>query len=557
MTSDSRVSRFRPTEAALGRAVLLVTGIILVLTVLTVLVRPHNANIEYARLGVLAGVGASLVLALALTELARRRVRPRTRGPTTRHPGVIWLVATGTSVLGGAVGVLLALPLRYDYGWDAAVVTRFSEQLTSERALSSYAQDYLSRYPNNVRLVAMMNVARRIGGPSDEGMYDAYLVANGLFLAAVLLLSFGLVRMFRGSAVAFVAQAVVFVLIGCSPWMAVPYTDLPAMAFVTGAVVLGVAATRSRRIGRRAGLVAAACASVAIAFAIKSTPGSTAAAFVMSGLIVALGQSRRALIRLAMVGAVGGAAFALTAMATLAAADRVAQVPRTALDSSRTAPVTWWLANGLSTTRSISGRPYYGAYNPQMVKESMGLSGERLHAWSEQRLTRQLEAMGATGVVAFEVRKQAFNWGDGMFFAWGEGYDFQASRLQEHDWLAKGVQSVQHPSGSNYVLRASLTNGLWLALLLWAGTGLLRARYSRELLVVVLTVLGIAAFTLLFQGRSRYLFAYAPIVVGLAAVVRPLPTALSRASWRLLSRRAQPNETPATSDASHARSARA
>ena len=547
MRSEPPASRYRPMEAAAGRAVLSVTGAILVLTVLTVLVRPRNPNIEYARLWVVTGMGVSLVLALALTETVRRRVQPRSRGAPPWRPWVTWLVATGTSVLGGIAGVLLALPLRYEYGWDAAVVTDISEQVSSEGALSAYAHDYLSRYPNNVPLLAMMNLARRIGGPSHEGMYDVYLVANGLCLAVVLLLSFVLVRTFRGAAVAFVAQAVVFVLIGCSPWMAVPYTDFPAMAFVTAAVVLAVAATRSQRIGRRVGLVVAACASVAVAFAIKSTPASTAAAFVLSGVIVALGRSRRALIRLAMVGAVAGAAFALTAMATLAAADRVAHVPRTALDSSRTAPVSWWIANGLSTTRSISGRPYYGAYNPEMVKESMGLSGDRLRAWSEQRLTRQLEAMGATGVVAFEVRKQTFNWGDGMFFAWGEGYDFQASRLQEHDGLAKVVQSVQHPSGSDYVLRASLATGLWLALLLWAGVGLLRARHGRELLVVALPVLGIAAFTLLFQGRSRYLLAYVPVIVGLAAVVRPLPTPLSRTSLRLVSGRAQPHEPPATS----------
>ncbi len=545
MTSEPRASPYCPAEAAAGRAVLSVTGAILVLTVLTVLVRPHNPNIEYARLWVVTGVGVSLVLALVLTETARRRVQPGSRGAPSWRPGVTWLVATGTSVLGGTAGVLLAMPLRYEYGWDAAVVTDISEEVSSDGVLSSYAHDYLSRYPNNVPLVAMMNLARRIGGPSHEGTYDVYLVANGLCLAVVLLLSFVLVRTFRGAAVAYVAQAVVFVLIGCSPWMAVPYTDFPAMAFVTGAVVLAVAATRSRRIGRRVGLVVAACACIAVAFAIKSTPASTAAAFLVSGVIVALGQSRRALIRLAIVGAVGGAAFALTAMATLAGAERVAHVPRTALDSSRTAPVSWWIANGLSTTRSISGRPYYGAYNPQMVKESMGLSGDRLRAWSEQRLTRQLEAMGATGVVAFEVRKQTFNWGDGMFFAWGEGYDFQASRLQEHDGFAKVVQSVQHPSGSDYVLRASLTTGLWLALLLWAGVGLLRARHTRELLVMALPVLGIAAFTLLFQGRSRYLFAYVPVIVGLAAVVRPLPTALSRTSLRLVSGRTQPHEPPA------------
>ena len=40
--------------------------------------------------------------------------------------------------------------------------------------------------------------------------------------------------------------------------------------------------------------------------------------------------------------------------------------------------------------------------------------------------------------------------------------------------------------------------------------------------MVVLTVLGIAAFTLVFQGRARYLFVYVPAVIALAASVDPL-----------------------------------
>jgi len=75
--------------------------------------------------------------------------------------------------------------------------------------------------------------------------------------------------------------------------------------------------------------------------------------------------------------------------------------------------------------------------------------------------------------------------------------------------------------GQWYQLRANLTQGLWLAVLLVAGLGLLRtAPVRRETLILAVTVLGIAAFTLAFQGRSRYLFAFVPVIVSLAAMVR-------------------------------------
>jgi hypothetical protein len=67
-------------------------------------------------------------------------------------------------------------------------------------------------------------------------------------------------------------------------------------------------------------------------------------------------------------------------------------------------------------------------------------------------------------------------------------------------------------------LRADLTQELWLAVLLVAGAGLLRAPYRRETVLLAVSVLGIAAFTVVLQGRSRYLFAFVPLVVALAAV---------------------------------------
>ena len=50
----------------------------------------------------------------------------------------------------------------------------------------------------------------------------------------------------------------------------------------------------------------------------------------------------------------------------------------------------------------------------------------------------------------------------------------------------------------------------------------MRAPYRREVVLLAVTVLGIAAFTLLFQGRARYLLAFVPVVVALAGMVHRL-----------------------------------
>ncbi|NNM46398.1 hypothetical protein [Knoellia koreensis] len=523
---DAKDQPVAQPERWVGTAVLRLTGAVLVLVVALVLVKPADPNIAYNRALVLVGLAASLLVAVAGNLLAARWRRRPTRLPSQRGgrpwntPHGATVLAAGLALAGGVAGHLMSLPLRFTYGWDAGVATRFSRELFTQDLFSAYAHDYLSRYPNNLPLIAIMNTARAVGGPTDAQMYDTYLRLNGVCLALVLFSTFVLVRRVRGTAAAFVAQAIVFLLVGCSPWMAVPYTDIPAMPFVGGAVTLGVLAA-GRRSRFRLAWVVLALVCAGLGFVIKSTPATTAIALALVLLVVLVAGSAPGRRRVAVALLCAVAAFGLTVQGALAIAGTVSGVDRASLQTDRTPPVAWWLANGLTTTYGSAPRPYYGAYSPQMVKESINLSGERLHEWSRDRLRRQLDQMGPGGVLTFELRKLAFNWGDGMFFAWG-AFDWQPERLHEHDPTALKVQSWQHARGEHYPLRSALTTGAWLALVLWAGAGLLRAAYRRELLVVAATVLGIGLFTLVFQGGSRYLFAYVPVVVALAACVNPL-----------------------------------
>ena len=508
-------------ERRVGTWLLTGIGIFLVAAVALAVIWPADPNIDYSRRLVLIGVVVALAAALTATILSAHLPRRKSRAKrSAAYAALPWIAAFGTSVLGGLAGYALAQPLRFTYGWDPGVTTGFSRELSGGLGLSDYAQDYLSRYPNNVPVIAMMNLARSIGGPTDAEMYTTYLRANGVFLAVSLFATFALLRQLRGTRAAFIAQGAVFALVGCSPWMAVPYTDLPAMPLV--AVAVAVAALAARRTSKWSlALVVAAFATAGVAFVIKSTPAVLAVAFGLVLLLVLASGSKPGRVRVAGALVCGVVAFGLTALASLATADNVAHIDRRELDTSRTAPVTWWLANGLTTTTNRGGHPYYGAYSPDMVTKSMHLSGEELQEWSDQRLATQASGMGPGGIVRFESRKLAFNWGDGMFFAWG-AFDYEPKRLQRHDSTSQAVQNWQHARGERYPLRSALTTGFWLALVAWAGAGLVRSSYRRDLLVVAVCVLGIGVFTLVFQGGSRYLFAYVPIVVALAASVDPL-----------------------------------
>jgi hypothetical protein len=142
-----------------------------------------------------------------------------------------------------------------------------------------------------------------------------------------------------------------------------------------------------------------------------------------------------------------------------------------------------------------------------------------MKAYAARFLADRWAERGLGGTLAFYGNKAAWNWGDGMFWAWGEGPDSLPGTLAPATGVTGIVHDLNGLQGAGYRLRADLAQALWLAVLLVAGAGLLRAPYRRETLLVAASVLGIAAFTLVLQGRSRYLFAFVPLVVVLAAMI--------------------------------------
>jgi hypothetical protein len=98
--------------------------------------------------------------------------------------------------------------------------------------------------------------------------------------------------------------------------------------------------------------------------------------------------------------------------------------------------------------------------------------------------------------------------------------------------------------GSLFGLHVLLAQVTWTAVLLALGVGLIRSRFRPEVLLMTLTIAGIAVFTLLFQARSRYLLVEVPVVVALAAILVPADAHLVRTPFR----RSRPSEGSARPD---------
>jgi hypothetical protein len=491
-------------ESPVGRALLRLAGVSLVAVAVACLVAPRPVNVGH-RWQVVVPVCAALVLLVAVVRVPQ----------WAKGHWVPVVVAVG----GGVVATFIGLMTRYRYGWDARVVMDLARSLQSGRPLGAADYDYLSLYPNNVPLLAIdrtgVAVAQGFSLAPDAVLIPLNGICVGVTLYAVHLLA---VRM-AGRGASMVAQLATLLLVGTSPWLAVPYTDFYAMPFVVGGVALAVTALAPGPRTGRVVLWVLAVAALSVGYAIKTTPVVIVIAVVLTAVIGIfdhdLAPARRA--RVIAACAASMVVFVGLGTALSVAATWVSGVDQTRIDPDVTPPVVWWVALGADEQRSPTGVVNYGAYSREMVDALAGRTPDEMRAYAVDFLGDRWAERGLGGTLAFYGSKAAWNWGDGMFWAWGEGPDSLPGTLAPATGVTGIVHEVNGFHGTGYALRADLTQALWLALLLVAGIGLLRAPYRRETLLLALSVLGIAAFTLVLQGRSRYLFAFVPLVVALAA----------------------------------------
>ncbi|MBO1756223.1 hypothetical protein [Allobranchiibius sp. CTAmp26] len=497
----------RPEWAAtwLQRAI----GAGLCLLVLGILVHPQTPNNGYDRWVVTL---ATLLIAAA-AWFVPRRLRPV---GTPWDPRRWTRIGAATWCAGGVLALYEAYFSGYHVSWDAGVVKQAAQLPRAQ--FTPFLVQYFSRFPNNAALMAVDRLVWHVQHATGVGFDASYALLNSvLFLIASGLL-YLTVRVVRGAAWAVVALLLMDFLVGASAWMSVPYTDLLALWTPIGAVLLLIATLRSS--GWR-GPVLAALAGVAlgIGYQVKVTPVVGLVAFAITALFAAMRRGRAG--RLVLLGAVAAAVLAFLAASSLTSTASERLSGAEPLTSSHAASPIVYMAQGLRVQYIPDDRiKMIGGYDGAIDRGTYDMTGEQQARVARAAISRRLRELGPGGLVRFEANKMAFNWGDGMFWAHGEGLDMSRPPTRTGA-AARPAVAWSFPGHGLYRLHVDLANTVWFGLLLLTGLGLLRSRYSPEVLLLALTVVGIAVFVLLFQGRSRYLLGHVPVLIALACALVP------------------------------------
>jgi hypothetical protein len=518
-----RVGR-RGARRFVATAVQRLVGVVTLLVVAGVVLAPRMSNNRYDATQVAAAL-AVVVACWTLWVLVPNGVLRRGR----RVPDRAWDVVAAVVCAAGTGGAALAAHGSvHRLTWDPRDVRLASATPPAE--FPEALVQYFSRYPNMLPLLAVARTLRSWGarlGVTDYDTLFGVLNAGALLVTALAL--YLTIRTVRGAAWGVLGLLLVFALLGTSPWLAVPYTDMLALwTPMTALALFGVGLRR--RPWRHLVPVAAGGAVLGVGATVKVTPAVGLVALLLTLALAAPAHRGEAAAgggpgarprRWRATGAVVAVAgFVVAGLAAGAWAREYARTPPLIPDRAAT-PLTY-LASGVRVQHDNPVAVTYGAYDAVVWHRTK----DRDRA-TQDRVARELiraawDDRGPAGMAGFAVEKTLFNWGDGMFWAWGEGTDAKQVPPRRGP-VADAVGAWNRPGGDHFATRVAAAQVTWLAVLLGMGAGLALSRYRPELLLAALTVAGIAVFALVFQGRSRYLIGHVPVVVALASCVVPAP----------------------------------
>jgi hypothetical protein len=463
----------------------------------------------------IVAVGLGLAWWAGLASLSERAASGLDQRPRLRRL-VVAAALLGLLALQATIGLGVET---VRWGWDPDVIRGAALAMAAPRPISASAQGYLLLYPNNGGVVLLLGGALRAVGLllSPAAVPIACLLVGGVAVVVAVGLTYAVAGRLLGTRAGLLALALAGALLATSPWGAVAYSDSLAAPFPVLVFYLGLRAFSAPSrlacvlLGLAAGLAAA------VGFLVKpSTAVVLLALLAVWSLAALVGPNRR---RAALVSGLLVTTVALTVSAAeraIASSRVLAPHPDLRRDPM---PIENWVLLGLDR-QSMGDRTLYGAWNPHDTQRMLSLpTVAARRTVARQVIGGRLKAFGPLGYLRYLHDKAVWVLSDGTFYAYGEGTS-HSQPFVRHDPISRAVQSVFFLGGRWSQGWVDGVQAVWLlvlALLAWPLVGPSRRRSDFAAHVLRLSLAGALAYVLAFEGRSRYLFIFVPIIV-LAAV---------------------------------------
>lgn len=393
-------------------------------------------------------------------------------------------------------------------GWDAGTVLSAAVEAAAGRSLNGY-QHYLSAYPNNLMIIRIYALVVKAAVRMGLEAYYAVLVFQCVLCWATGLLVYHVaLRLRKRYACGCFAYAVYLLLVGLSPWAAIPYTDAVALIFPMTVLALYVQKWEKPAFLALKWFLIAGVSWMG--FKIKPQVLILTIAIVIVQFALFLWEKKSS----RRVMGTGMTAFAAGIFCAVLLSRALVGTLDVEIDPEQSFGLPHYFMMGLNTEfMGVYAHPdvQYSESFPtveERTKMDFKLAGERLREMGPGGLMRQLH------------RKVLTNYNDGTFCWGGEGAFYDEVLAEKDGWLSPFLRNLYYngeQEGRYYRYWSCFAQLLWLAILTVSILAVWKLK-DPATAVMLLAIVGVSLFQIIFEARGRYLYHYAPVYVLLAAV---------------------------------------
>lgn len=405
------------------------------------------------------------------------------------------------------VEFFISYEIFFKTGWDAGILNDASDYMVLHPGENLYSSYYVE-YPNNVLLLFIITVIKRISGLFGQSGYGCVLfLCVSINNLAVLFTSLFIYNVTKSRYWAVITWLVAAIWFGISPWMCIAYSDTFSILLpILTLYIYSVVRNKNCSLGKKVGAISIV---PIIGYFIKPQCSIILIAIFLIELIQLnrkkikyLWTSKRkviyAIIQVGfMVGLLVGSAHLYTI---------------TPIKPNCQKGLTHFLMMGLneetSGTFSQKDSDFTQSFPTKQEKKDANI----------REIKGRINDMMGKRLAVHIIKKTLVNFNDGTF-AWGgeDGAKFYKEGMDDKkNASAVLLKNIFYNHGKYYSIFSNMEQMIWLVLLFFVSISLFQEEKltgSSISYIVLFSIVGICMFNMLFEARARYLYCYAPFFV--------------------------------------------
>ncbi len=421
-----------------------------------------------------------------------------------------WLILVIASMVLYAIQMYIIYNTYYKSGWDCGAIAEMSEKVARGELVirdSAYYSEYLSQNPHQAFMVFILTIIKKISNHFGiQDMYYFSVMVGTLCVNMTCILITLTVKNTKGRYYAFCTFVSAAIFLALSPQSSVPYTDVYAMAI--NAVVIYLYTWK----GKAAWFKWLAIGITAlIGYHVKAT-------VIICFIAIGICEFFKCIKMDGHIGKIRIVKGVLIILISYIFSSVLADFGTRYIGFEQNINLEFtplhYAMMGLNEKTT-------GVWNNNDVQYSYSFDNLSDRQKGNFKIIKErIQEKGLLGLLMFEYKKLIMHYNDGTFFFGKEGGavnwksdppNHTASRILRYYYFRKGNKIM------NNVLQIQ-----WLMILMMAFVAACSfvKKISDTEFVLSITVVGITLFTLMFEGRSRYLLLYAPyyLVLGITGV---------------------------------------